>query len=228
MSAVYQQDTAFDANRAKRDPENRLWWRRQPVRLEAEILRDSILSVSGCLNQQVYGPAVKPWMHPDAVVFADPNYDRWPKDVKDGPETWRRSIYIFTKRSNLFPFLQTFDSPSALGSCTRRNPTTVAPQALALMNDEFVRAQSRYFAQRILWENSAGPAGRIERIYELALGKKPGKAELARSLEFLQKQSRQYQSDSAADLASSAHSSIDALADFCQAVFASNEFIYVD
>ncbi len=228
MSSVYQQSIEYDPARAKLDPDNRLWWRCQPVRLDAEVLRDSILSVSGNLNRKLYGSAVKPRIHPDAVVYAADNYDQWPRDVKDGPATWRRSIYIFTKRSNLFPFLQTFDSPSALGSCTRRNLTTVAPQALALLNDEFVRDQAHHFAERILWESPAEPAARVERIYALALGRKPSLNELANALRFLKKQAQQYQSDVGPESTSLARSSVKALADFCQAIIAANEFITVD
>jgi mono/diheme cytochrome c family protein len=228
MSAVYQQSTTYDERRPKVDPENRLWWRRQPERVEGEVLRDTILSVSGCLNRKVYGPLVKPRIHPDAIVYAADNYEQWPKDVKDGPATWRRSIYIYTKRSNLFPFLQAFDGPSAIGSCARRNLTTVAPQALALLNDEFVREQTRRFAERILWECPADPARRIDRVYELALGRKASRMELARAVKFVEEQAKQHHSDVGAELASTSPSSFNALVDFCQIIIASNEFIYVD
>ena len=228
MSAAYQQSTAFDESGAKLDPENRLWWRRQPVRLEAEALRDAILSVSGCLNRKLYGPAVKPPVQPEAIYYADARYDQWPKDVRDGPATWRRSIYVFTKRSNLFPFLQTFDSPSAIGSCTRRNLTTVAPQALALLNDDFVRDQARHFAERILLESAAGSASRVTCVYELALGRKPSQDELAKSIRFLEEQRQQYQSDIGPESTSLSRSSMSALIDFCQALIAANEFIYID
>jgi hypothetical protein len=228
MSAVYQQSTAYDEQRARLDPENRFLWRRQPQRCEGEVLRDTILSISGCLNLKLYGPVVKPRMHPDAIVYAADNYEQWPKDVKDGTATWRRSIYIYTKRSNLFPFLQTFDSPSAIGSCTRRNTTTVAPQALALMNDDFVREQARRLAERILWECPTNAARRIERIYELALGRKPNRRELARAVEFVEEQAKQHHSDAGAELTSTTPSAVNALVDFCQVIIASNEFIYID
>jgi len=228
MSAVYQQSSDHDDRRAKLDSGNRLWWRREPVRIEAEILRDSILSVSGTLNRTLYGPPVKPRMDADAIYSADARYDQWPKDVKEGPPTWRRSIYIFTKRSNLFPFLQTFDAPRAIGACTRRDLTTVPTQGLALLNDVFVREQAQLFAERILWEAPADPASRITRAYSLAFGRKPSQNELSRAMLFLEAQAKQYQEDLGPEATSQPRSAVTALADFCQALVAANEFIYVD
>ena len=228
MSAVYQQSAAYDERRAKLDPGNRLWWRREPVRLEAEVLRDSILSVSGALNRTLYGPPVKPRMDPDAIVFADARYDQWPKDVKEGPATWRRSIYIFTKRSNLFPFLQTFDAPRAIGSCSRRDLTTVPTQGLALLNDAFMREQARLFAERVLWESAADPASRVAGVYALALGRKPNANESGKATAFVKDQAKQYQDDLGSDSTSLSRSSVSALTDFCQVLLASNEFSYVD
>ena len=228
MSAAYQQSIEHDERRAKLDPGNRLWWRREPARLEAEILRDSILSVSGTLNRKLYGPAVKPRMDPDAIVYADARYDQWPKDVNEGPATWRRSIYVFVKRSNLFPFLQTFDAPRAIGSCARRDLTTVPTQGLVLLNDVFVREQARLFAERILWEAAADPASRVTRVYQLALGRKPNQNELRKAEAFLEVQAKQYQDDLGPESTSLARSAVSALVDFCQAMLAANEFVYVD
>jgi len=228
MSAVYQQSGAYDENRAKVDPANRLWWRREPVRLEAEILRDSILSVSGTLNRKLYGPAVKPHMDPDAIYNADARYDQWPKDVKEGPATWRRSIYVFTKRSNLFPFLQTFDAPRAIGSCARRDVTTVPTQGLTLLNDAFMREQAWLFAERVLWESGADTLSRVTRAYELALGRKPNQIELRKAAAFLKDQAKQYQDDLGSDSTSPSRSAVSAITDFCQVLLASNEFSYIN
>ncbi|HEY2343900.1 MAG TPA: DUF1553 domain-containing protein, partial [Chthoniobacteraceae bacterium] len=223
LSAVYRQDVAFDAKCAEIDPANDLWWRREPERLEAEALRDSILSVSGQLNAKLFGPAVKPPIAPEAITVTNPSkhYDEWPRDVVDGPEMWRRSIYIFAKRANLFPFLQAFDAPNAVGSCTRRNPTTVAPQALALMNDSFVRARAKDFATR-LTKIGSGEA-RIASAFLLAFGRKPAELEVAKSLSFLADQTREYRSNANLPEPDKA-----ALADFCQALIASNEFSSID
>jgi cytochrome c553 len=223
MSAVYRQDDTSDATRAALDPANQLWWRREPQRIEAEILRDSILSVSGCLNPKLFGPAVKPRMNPEAISITnrEKHYDEWPGNVTDGPETWRRSIYIFSKRSNLFPFMQAFDAPNAVGSCTRRNPTTVAPQALALLNDPFVRGQSRAFAERLSALGSMET--RVRSAFELAFGRDPRPDETARSLRFIDQQKNDYRAS-----ASNGEAEAAAITDFCQGLIALNEFSYVD
>ncbi len=228
MSAVYQQSVEYDETRAKLDPANRLWWRRAPVRLEAEILRDSVLGVSGSLNRKLYGPAVKPYMDTEAIYNGDAHYDQWPKDVKEGPATWRRSIYVFTKRSNLFPFLQMFDAPRAVGSCARRDVTTVPTQGLALLNDAFIRQHARHFAERIFWEAGADTVSRVTRAYELAFGRKPNQDELRKAAIFLQDQAKQYQDDLGPDSTSLSRSAVSAIADFCQVLLASNEFSYVN
>ena len=223
MSAVYRQDDASDSARAALDPANQLWWRREPQRIEAEVLRDSMLSVSGCLNLQLFGPAVKPRMNPEAISVTnrEKHYDEWPGNVADGPETWRRSIYIFSKRSNLFPFLQAFDAPDAVRSCTRRNATTVAPQALALLNDPFVREQSRAFATRL---SALGPLEmRVKSAFALAFGRAPRPEETARSLHFIDRQEDEHRASATGEDVETA-----AMTDFCQGLIALNEFSYID
>ena len=214
-SAVWRQASSFP--QSPRDPEGaRLYVGREPLRIEAEILRDSILAVSGSLNRKQFGPAVKPRMNPEAIAITTDTYDHWPKDVTDGPETWRRGIYVFVKRSNLLPFLQTFDSPNAIGSCVRRNPSTVAPQALTLMNDAFVRDQARHFAERLRRE-APDATGQCNLAWRLAFGRPPAEAEMQGALRFYEKQQRLHETDSAGD------APLAALTDLCQALFASNE-----
>jgi mono/diheme cytochrome c family protein len=223
MSAVYRQDDAIDQARMAIDPGNRLWWRREPQRVEAEILRDSILAVSGNLNPQFFGPGTKPRMNPEAIAITNPEkrYDQWPANVVDSPKTWRRSIYIFVKRGNLFPFLQVFDASDAITSCTRRNPTTVAPQALTFLNDPFIREQARAFAARLV------PLGSLEKrvcaAFDLALGREPTPEEKARALQFIEHQQNDQSTPPTADTAES-----NALTDFCQGLLALNEFCYID
>src|SRR6266487_737476 len=96
-SSVYLQDTTFDAAKAKVDPDNRLLWRRRPQRIEAEILRDSMLAVSGTLNQELLGPAFKAPIATEAIQARNMT-DPYPTDLKDNPGTRRRSIYMFHKR----------------------------------------------------------------------------------------------------------------------------------
>jgi hypothetical protein len=147
---------------------------RRPARLEAEILRDAILALSGRLNPQMYGPAVKVRIPGEAIVTR--SKDDYPKNIQDGPETWRRSVYVFIKRSVMLPFFEVNDAPGASASCGRRARTTVAPQALTLLNDPFVRDCAKAFATR---------AGSHERAFLLALGRmpKPGELDVAKKLE---------------------------------------------
>jgi len=141
--------------------------KRAPIRLEAEALRDSILAVSGRLNLAMYGPAVKVRIPGEAIVTR--SKDDYPRNIQDGPDQWRRSIYVFIKRSVALPFFEVNDAPGASASCGRRARTTVAPQALTLLNDPFVRDCAKAFAAR---------ARTPEQAFEMALGRKPTKNEL--------------------------------------------------
>src|SRR5213078_2300328 len=173
----YLQDTAFDAAKAKVDPDNRLLWRRRPQRIESEILRDSMLAVSGMLNPQMFGAAVKSPIAPEAIQARNMT-DPYPKDLKDAPATRRRSVYMFHKRVVQHPLMQAFDGPDAQASCGRRENTTVAPQALALLNDRFVRARSMDFAERVGQEAGAKSDAQVRLAWRLALGREPSAGDL--------------------------------------------------
>lgn len=211
-SAVYLQGTTYDEAAAKVDPDNRLLWRRRPLRLEAEILRDSMLAVSGTLNSEMYGPAVKAPITPEAIQARNMK-DPYPKDIKDTPATRRRTIYLFHKRVVQQPLIQAFDGPDASASCGRRENTTVAPQALALLNDSFVRSCAVAFAEK---SQDCATAWRV------AFGREPTKSEFESSSNFMKAQTAKRSGRGEKKAAKLA------LADFCQAIFAANEFIYID
>ena len=227
-SATYRQSGEWDRSRAGIDPENRLWWRREARRLEAESIRDGILAVSGTLNRTSFGPSVKPRIPTEAIYNPVESYHQWPDNVRDGPRTWRRSIYVFSKRANLFPFLESFGAPRTLQSCARRDASMGPIQALDLLNDEFVREQSRYFAERVLWESAAETEARVRTAYRLSLGRVPTSPELSRAVSFLEAQTAQYKNDLGKQASSDSQRRMRALVDFCQSLFASNEFIYID
>jgi Protein of unknown function (DUF1553)/Protein of unknown function (DUF1549) len=224
-SSVYLQDTTFDAAKAKVDPDNRLLWRRRPQRMESEILRDAMLAVSGTLNLQMFGPAIKAPIVPEAIQARNMT-DPYPKDLKDLPATRRRSVYMFHKRVVQHPLMQAFDGPDAQASCGRRENTTVAPQALALLNDKFVRARSLDFAQRVAKEAGAEPEGQVRLAWRLALGRQPSSNELDSATAFINAQVRQRATRDPGK--SKLETQPLALADLCQVIFAMNEFIYVD
>jgi hypothetical protein len=132
----------------------------------------------------------------------------------EGRETWRRSVYVFAKRSIRLPLLEVFDAPDWNTSCARRVPTTAPTQALALMNDGFVREQAGRLAARVTAESPPEASARIAHAYLLALERQPSRSELEAGLKFLG-------SNATDDKAA-------ALTDFCHVLFTLNEFLYVD
>ncbi len=211
-SATYRQSVAYDAARARLDPENRLLWRRRPLRLEAEALRDAILATSGHLDTTLYGPAIKPAVPAEAMAGRNKD-DKIARPKTDGPEQWRRTLYLFVKRSIPTPLLETLDTPTPSASCGRRSVSTVPTQALALLNDGFIRNQATLFAQRVAGTPTAdnSPAAQIERAYRLALGRPPRPDELRAATAFLNREGNER-----------------GMVNLCQILFTLNEFTYID
>ncbi len=209
LSAAYRQDTTFDAAKAKIDPANELLWRRRPMRLEAEIIRDAMLATSGQLKAEIYGPSIKPAIPPEANVGR--NKDLMPRPKEDGPDQWRRSVYLFVKRSLLTPLLDVMDAPTANASCARRNQATVPTQALMLMNDPFVRRQAKFFAERCVKEAGEDPTARVRWAYRLALGREPTEGEVQAAAKFM-----------------SANPGKEPFTNFCHVLLQLNEFVYID
>jgi hypothetical protein len=178
MSATYRQSSLhphYD-DYAERDYDNRLWWRAERRRLDAEALRDSILSASGQLDTRVGGPSFKPTINPEALEGLSRKAKAW--QASPAAEQRRRSLYIFTQRSLLPPLMTTFDFADTTLPCGRRDVTTVAPQALALLNNDFVHQQSTALANRILTLAGGNTEQRVALAWQLALGRIPHKAEL--------------------------------------------------
>ena len=207
-SSTYMQTVKWDQSRYEIDPENKLFWRKEPRRLEGEIIRDSIMNTAGTLNRKMFGPSVKPWVSKDAINTGSTN--KWPVNVKDGPDTWRRSIYVFMRRSMRVPFFEVFDVPDGMQSRGVRELTTVPTQALMLMNNQFVRDQASHFANRI--RKAVGNDNLkhiVEEAYWLALSRSPTNEELSSSVELLSTEGQ-------------------SLENFCHILFTLNEFCYVD
>jgi mono/diheme cytochrome c family protein len=179
---------------------------RQPRRrLEGEIIRDGILSAAGTLDLKMGGPGVFPYIDP--ALWQSSSGRTWPGKPDSDPTTWRRSVYIFTKRTIPYPMLEMFDKPDPIGSCARRNRSTIAPQALILMNNAFVETQARFFAQRLQRDAGPDPAAQVDRAFQLTLARPPSGSERSAAVEFIRK-------------------SPYGLVDFCQTVFNMNEFVY--
>jgi mono/diheme cytochrome c family protein len=152
--------------------------RREAGRLDAEEIRDSVLSAAGALNPKMYGqPVVAKLSADEREAMRD--LTMWPITA-DAAEHDRRSVYLFVKRAFRLPMLDTFDAPDTGESCPRRETSTVAPQALALMNSEWIERQAHRFAERI--GKSADPVGEAWRI---AVGRAPEADERTHAQEFL-------------------------------------------
>ena len=185
-SDAYRQSSQFhDAACIANDPENRLLWRFQIQRLDAEIVRDSILAVSGALNPAMGGPPVFPKLSQD--VLESMNKGIWERE-EEGPKVWRRSVYVYRKRGLPLPFFEVFDLPDQNLTCGARNVSTVPTQALTLMNNDFVLRQANLFAGRVSEAAPGDPAKQISLAYRIALGREPSVEELQIGREFLSKQ----------------------------------------
>jgi hypothetical protein len=206
------------------DPENRLLWHKPPLRLEAEVLRDAMLAAAGTLNLEPFGPAFKPPIPADAMVARNTK-SPYPTDAKDDASTRRRSVYMFHKRVVPYPLLQAFDRPDAQQACGRRDQTTVAPQALSLLNDAFVRARAVEMADRLIGEAS-GDEALVRRGFELALSRAPSDRERVAAIDFLKSQTERRQARDPGKPAHEIRSA--AVADLCQSLFSTNEFLYID
>lgn len=206
----------------KLDPENRLFSRAQQRRLEAEILRDAVLKVAGTLNEQAGGPGIKPRVRPDLLVASQRN--KWPIVKREGPEHWRRSVYIYVKRQLSFPFLEIFDQPNSAQTCDRRDENVVPTQALVLMNDEFMAEQAGHFADRILGAAGDDATKQVAHAVQLALGRQATSDEVKETVAYLQGRSKAYRNAKNDEAAATRL----ALIDFCHVLLNSNEFAYVD
>jgi mono/diheme cytochrome c family protein len=225
LSAAYRQGSTFDPQKSTADPDNRLLWRMRPRRLEAEGLRDALLAVSGTLNTEMHGPAVRAPIPTDAMVARNLK-DPYPQDIPDTSAVRRRSVYLFHKRVIPHPLLQAFDAPDAQQCTGRRASTTVVPQALTLLNDPFVRARASDFAARLVKESGDDSAKCVEHAYRLAFGRTPSGVELTAGVEFLKAQERDR--SSRRPTAEPDEVRRPTLTDYCQVLFGLNEFLYVD
>jgi hypothetical protein len=188
------------------DPDNRYLWRMPRRRLEGEGIRDAILTVAGNLDRSVGGPAIHPYIDP--ALFQSSSKRTWHGKADTDPSTWRRSVYVFVKRSIPLPMLDAFDRPDSVSSCARRNRSTIAPQALILMNNAFVLMEAKMFADRLRKEAGADASEQVDLAFQLALSRKPTAKERDESAAFLK-------------------TGPNALADFCQAVINLNEFAFI-
>ncbi len=226
-STAYRQSSRRESENESRDPENRLYGRKSVHRLDAEVIRDAILSVSGALNEAMFGPPVpvRPDVHGQIVVGIDKTEgdNKMPVEVPLMGEEFRRGVYIQVRRSRPLAMLHAFDAPVMEVNCERRSSSTVATQALMLMNSHFILDQALRFAARLEKEAGEDPARQVTRAWQLAFNRIPTAVELADALAFLSRQVEHWKAPSG-----KTPSARQALANLCQALLSANEFLYVD
>ncbi|MBX7168704.1 MAG: PSD1 and planctomycete cytochrome C domain-containing protein [Pirellulales bacterium] len=199
-SAVYRQDSAYDEHAATIDPDNQWYWRFRPRRIEGEAVRDTLLALSGTWDRRMYGPGTL--------------------DLTQR----RRSIYFTVKRSQMVPWMLVFDAPDGVTGLAQRPVTTVAPQALLLLNNPVAYDLAGQLAARVSTaaEQPVTDEQAVRNGFLLALQRQPTADELQGSLAFLAAQAKSYRQANHADPARAA------LTDFCHTLFGLNELIYVD
>ena len=186
-SETYQQASvhANEAEYAAMDFTNRNWWKFPRRRLDSESLRDAMLQASGQLNLKMGGPSFYPRMTREALEGLSRKSGDWQESSAN--ERARRSVYMMTKRSRLLPLMTTFDFRDTTVTCGQRDVTTVAPQALALLNNQFVHAQSEALAKRLA-THTADREKQIQLAWNLAFNRHPTPTELGQALEHLHRQ----------------------------------------
>jgi Protein of unknown function (DUF1553). len=205
LSSTYRASSVASAPSLEKDPENRYLSRMNRHRLDGDSLRDTMLAVAGVLNLKMGGVGVIPPLTREEILAARMPY-LWPANP-DPAEHTRRSVYLQMKRSMTLPMLQIFDAPDTSASCPRRERSTVAPQALALMNSEFSSAQAEQFASRIKKISGDDPEKSVDAGWRLAFGRPPSEAERQTAVDYLKRNS---------------------LPRLCLLIFNMSEFIYVD
>lgn len=214
-SSTWQQSTRYQHAAAELDPENRLLWRMNRRRLEAEVLRDAILSFSGRLDHAMHGSLLgyknREYVASTASVNAT---------VYDYP---RRSVYLPVVRSALYDVFQAFDFPEPSVLNGDRPTTTVAPQALFLMNSPLVRQECRAMAEQLLAQYETDEQ-RITFAYLRAYGRLPTAAELVRDLDFLAKYERSLLSRDTEP----SQARLTSWAALCRVVVSASEFLFID
>ena len=177
-SEAYQMASAVDNDaNLSADVNNQWLWRYRGQRLEAEVVRDAIMTVSGGIDLTVGGEPIFPYI-PQDILDASQGKGIW-LNQPDGPDVWRRSVYVYRRRSLGFPFFDTFDLPDQNQTAAARNVSTVATQALTLMNNEFVLNQAELFAKRLENEAPNDVDRQIELAYRIALSRSPSVDETA-------------------------------------------------
>jgi hypothetical protein len=216
LSATYQMSTVQNADAVRIDPENRLHGRWERRRLEAEEVRDALLAISGQLDRTIGGSLMQGKNRAYVPGYPNSRYDRY--------ESRRRSLYLPVIRSDLYPVFQAFDFADPSMSSGDRPTTTVATQALFMMNSKLVREQTQHMACNLLDQKNRNDTARVRLAYEHAYGRKPTDAETARALAFIDRVANLL----AKDKLDAVERRLRAWQSLCRVIVSANEFIYVE
>jgi hypothetical protein len=201
LSAAYRQSGQVSDRALSIDRQNRLLWRMSPRRLEAEPIRDAMLSVSGKLDRTPGGPGYNIWeKNTNYVVVFKPKLEL-------GPEEFRRMIYQFKPRSQQDPTFGVFDCPDAALARPKRTVSTTVLQALNLFNSKMTTTQAEFFAERLRREAGEDVEKQVRLAFRLAFGRAPSEKERRAAVGLVREHGA---------------------AALCRALFNANEFVYVD
>ncbi len=216
LTRTYQLSSVPNLESKEADPDNKLFHAANIHRLEGEAIRDSILIISGELDETMYGPSVPIHLTPFMGGRGRPG--------KSGPldGNRRRSVYIEVRRNFLSPMMLAFDTPTPFNTLGRRNRSNVPAQALILMNDPFIFDQAQKWAKRLIGDGQE-PIDRINTIYLEAFGRPPTSPELKEAQTFLADYASELRVEEKA-----IKSNIELWRDFCHVMFNVKQFIFID
>jgi hypothetical protein len=210
--------TAHDQSSAAVDPDNRLLWRMNRRRLHAEEIRDSLLATSGRLDRAMGGSLLEGANRSYVKGYPNASYEQY--------EHPRRSIYLPVLRSMLYDVFQAFDFPDPSTPNGQRASTTVAPQGLFMLNSKLTRDQARSLAEALVNRQDLDDAGRAKLAYIRILGRDPADFEVSRATSFVRAYAARAPSGTAS--AQAGDPALRSWQAFCQALVASNEFLFVE
>ena len=235
LSTTYRQSSRSDAS-LRVDPDGRFFGRFKLQRLDAETLRDTMLAAAGLMNPSAFGPPVSIGRDPVGRIVVGKEQLNTNRDVTkveaNGPEDFRRSIYVQVRRKTPLTVLETFDAPVMSPNCELRSRTTVAPQSLMMMNDSFVLDAARSLATRLRKEIPGETRAQIVNAWRILFSRTPQDADVQRALAHIAGQTESvknyHHGIPPVKNAPPADPALEALASYCQVLFSSNRFLYVE
>jgi hypothetical protein len=216
-SRAYRQTSKANPRTESIDVDNSLYSRMTLRRMEAEVLRDSTLAVADQLDLEPFGAPDQVTVRPDGLVTANASENGW-----------RRSIYVQHRRKEMPTVLETFDLPQMIPNCTLRPDSTVASQALYLMNNAMIRQLADSFSKRVQKEVGNDRYRQVERVYQIALSRMPTEQERELGIELLKRLSQEWQKQLEKDQQKSPTAQQRALANYCHTIMNSAAFLFID